>query len=229
MAVDALGHVYVTEMGNSTRVQQFTNDGVFIRSWGEEAGPGRLHGASGIAVDESGLIHVADAGQNCVLVFTNAGVFVRRWGSTGCPAGYISNPWSLAADGHGHIYISDDFRISKYTSAGTFVLQWGTDNCISDGQFIWPISVTTDGAGHVYAADYADHVFKFTNTGALLARWGSTGTGNGEFRGILGIAADQNGSLYVSDLSNCRIQKFGDVATPAASSTWGRVKSTYRR
>jgi hypothetical protein len=54
-------------------------------------------------------------------------------------------------------------------------------------------------------------------------RWGSGGTGNGQFDGIGGIAADGLGTVYVSDVGNKRIQKFS--ASGAYSAQWGTLDS----
>ncbi len=40
------------------------------------------------------------------------------------------------------------------------------------------------------------------------AAWGSFGTGNGQFEGLTGIAADAEGNVYAGDLEGSRIEKF---------------------
>jgi len=47
----------------------------------------------------------------------------------------------------------------------------------------------------------------------LVAQWGSTGTGNGQFRVPQGIAVDSAGNVYVADRDNNRIQKFTSDGT----------------
>ncbi len=79
-AVDADGHVYVTDTGNH-RVQKFTSDGTFIMTWGSfGAGDGQFSTPRGIAVDSSGNVYVADEGNNRIQIFTSTGTFVAKWG-----------------------------------------------------------------------------------------------------------------------------------------------------
>lgn len=40
------------------------------------------------------------------------------------------------------------------------------------------------------------------------SRWGSTGSGDGQFNDPEGVAADGSGNVYVADYINNRIQKF---------------------
>src|SRR2546423_1258981 len=43
----------------------------------------------------------------------------------------------------------------------------------------------------------------------FITKWGSLGTGNGQFNGTGGIATDANtGNVYVVDTDNNRVQKF---------------------
>jgi DNA-binding beta-propeller fold protein YncE len=52
-------------------------------------------------------------------------------------------------------------------------------------------------------------VEEFSTAGAFIAVFGSSGTGNGQFHGLGGIASDPTkGNLYVSDINNNRVQEF---------------------
>ena len=43
---------------------------------------------------------------------------------------------------------------------------------------------------------------------SFVKKWGSFGTGDGQFNGPVGIATDSSGNVFVDDLNNQRIQKF---------------------
>jgi DNA-binding beta-propeller fold protein YncE len=74
-----------------------------------------------------------------------------------------------------------------------------------------PGDVTWDRAGNIYIADGMgnnDRVAKFDKDGRFLLHWGGTGTGEGQFDGVKGIAIDAQGNVYVADNGNKRIQVF---------------------
>ena len=74
-----------------------------------------------------------------------------------------------------------------------------------------PSDVTWDRAGNIYVADgfgANSRIAKFTKDGNFQKSWGQTGSGQGQFNQIRGIASDASGNLYVADAGNKRIQVF---------------------
>ena len=55
---------------------------------------------------------------------------------------------------------------------------------------------------------YNHRIQKFTSDGTFLRKWGSEGSGDGQFNSPYGIAVDRFGYIYVADSGNHRIQKF---------------------
>jgi len=60
----------------------------------------------------------------------------------------------------------------------------------------------------VYVADDLNHVQMFDSTGVYQGSFGSDGSGNGQFFGPAGIALADDGTIYVSDNLNSRIERF---------------------
>ena len=70
-------------------------------------------------------------------------------------------------------------------------------------------SAAVDAAGNVYVADVGNHrVQKFDGSGAFLTKWGTLGTGDGQFSAPIGIAVDGDGNVFVMDRGNNRVQQF---------------------
>src|SRR5581483_1243718 len=49
---------------------------------------------------------------------------------------------------------------------------------------------------------------KFSASGALLGKWGSSGGGDQQLRGPTGVAVDSIGNVYVADTGNDRVKKY---------------------
>ena len=72
-----------------------------------------------------------------------------------------------------------------------------------------PPGLAVDASGSVYVSrNEGDRVEKFDPNGRLLAMWGSTGIGDGQFIYPTGVAVDRGGDVYVTDVIGGRIQKF---------------------
>ena len=199
-------------------------------------GNGQFEAPLGIAVNQStGNVYVVDYHAMRVEELSSAGVFVASFGSKGGGAGQFNSPEGLTIDSSGNVWVSDTSgnRIEEFSSSGTFMLGigWGvkdgkaeaetcTTSCQAgiagsgNGQLDDPVGTAFSG-GNVYVTDwYNNRVEEFSSTGAYLSKFGSKGSGIGQFSSPYGIAADPtNGDLYVADTNNDRVQKFTATGT----------------
>jgi DNA-binding beta-propeller fold protein YncE len=79
--------------------------------------------------------------------------------------------------------------------------------------FHFPTNPALSPDGDIYISDgYGNaRIHKFTSDGRLVLSWGEPGSGPGQFRLPHGIAVDRQGTVYVADRENSRVQLF----TPA--------------
>jgi DNA-binding beta-propeller fold protein YncE len=235
VAVDASGNVYVGDAGlyvpgfGVHRIQKFDPNGVLITKWGSEGtGDGEFQELSAMAVDASGNIYVADTGNDVPGVLTNRiqkfdsnGTFITKWM---VPRDRPDLPCILAVDPSGYVYVAlvYGFCIQKFDSNGTLLTKWGApDWGLNNGL---PMSVAIDASGYVYVSDIFFpgpydvrrpwvHIQKFDSNGNSIKKWGSYGTGDGQFLSPPVMAADALGNVYAADVFNNRIQKFDSNGT----------------
>ncbi len=106
---------------------------------------------------------------------------------------------AIAIDAKNDIYLAHESWLSK----------WKPELILL--QKPWPqlgsyYRMVIDQFGSFYATS-GSLVMKIGPDGKELGRWGSAGSGPGQFRTPLGIALDGQGHLYVADSDNNRIQK----------------------
>jgi DNA-binding beta-propeller fold protein YncE len=156
VAVDAQGNAYVVDLGNS-RVNKYGPDGAFLLSWGRKgenppkAKPGEFNEPSGVAVNPSGHVLVADAWNGRVQEFTGQGKFVAEYG--GAHYSFYS-PRNVACDRQGDFYVADtgNSKVQAFSAAGTLLKVLG-GNGHSAGQFSEVFGLALNSRGEIYAAD----------------------------------------------------------------------------
>ena len=185
-----------------------------------------VFGPRDIEIDSaSGDLFASDMLNHRVQQFGADGSFQRKWGrnggdgTPGSADGEFNRPWGLAVDAAGSVYVADSLnhRVQKFLPDGTFLLRWGANggdgsSGIAPGEFNDPRGIARGFAGAsetLYVVDSMNHrVQQFTTLGGYLRSWGGRGNGPGEFDVPRGIAVGEDGSIYVADGFNRRIQKF---------------------
>ncbi len=185
-----------------------TSNNFTTATWGSSgAGNGQFNAPYGIAVDSSNNVFVADGGNQRVQKFTSSGSFVTKW-TTGA-----FDPKGIGIDSGNNVYAAIYTNVKKFDNNGGLLLTFGSDGT-NDGQFSSGYSgaygVSLASGGDIYVVDPgSNRVQKFNALGNFLSKFGSIGTGNGQFSyGPKDIAIDSSGNIFVSDMINHRIQKF---------------------
>ncbi len=174
-----------------------------------------------VAVNDQGMIYVADYANNRIVVLDPVGRYVAAWGGQGSADGQFNYPSGIAFDSHGNVYVVDrgNHRIQKFDANGSYLAQWGTRGN-GDGQFLNPSGIAIAYNDILYVADRDNRrIQRFDLKGNFLSEWGRYGNGDGQFYLPYGLAIDTQGHVYVTDSELHRVQKFD--ADGAFISKWG--------
>ena len=139
---------------------------------GKGTGKGQFDSPTGIAVDPSGNVLVADTGNGRIEKFSPNGAFVTSIGQFEAPNG-------IAIDRAGNIYVAEigsKHRVQKLGPDGTFIAMWAPG-------LYGPRRIAIGPDDSIYVVDSGrNRIVKFSPDGQVLASWGSEGSGDGQFR-----------------------------------------------
>lgn len=205
LVADAAGNIYVADLGNDL-IRKISPGGVVTTVAGTGVqgfanGTGRAAAffePSGLALDASGNLFVADYGNNQIRKISPAGVVTTFAGSgdigsadgTGTTASFYV-PTGVAADAVGNLYVVDfgNSHIRKITPAGVVTtLGEGTG---TPGGFSGPTGISIGTDGNIYVADYGNNRIKVINSSGVI-------TSLAYFDGPTGLAATASGNIYVA-------------------------------
>lgn len=206
VALDSAGNVYVADAGNNT-IRKITSTGI-VTTLAGTAGVGgstdatgaaaRFSQPSGVAVDGTGNVYVADTGNLTIRKITKDGVVTTLAGTAGIggstdaagAAARFSQPSGVAVDGAGNVYVADSgaYNVRKITPSGVVttvagstagllgVLSDNVDGTGTAARFSAIHSLAVDGAGNVFVADYNNHTIrKITPAGVVTTLAGTAG------------------------------------------------------
>lgn len=185
MAMDSSGNLLLSDMiGNCIRKINTTTSEV--STFAGTCGAADMANPTGVAVDSSDNLYVADSSYGVVRKITPGGVMTtysgqlydHAWTDGDAASAKFGYPQHVTVDGSGNVYVSDlsPDRVRKIAAAdGAVTTLAGTSNGF------------LNGAGSVAKFDW-----------------------------IYGIVSDSAGNVYVSDTGNARIRKIGAPATAPA-------------
>jgi len=202
---------------------------------------------TGIAMDGSGFLFVADKQNNIVriispqgVVNTIAGIAVAGF-SNAKDSVKFNGPAGVAVDAFGNVYVADQNNslIRVVNTQGTVTTFAGTTGAAglvngtgAAALFNGPTGVATDISGNVYVADNGNNAIrKITPKGVVttLAGSGIRGSSDGiggaaTFNQPQTLTVDGSGNIFVADRGNNLIRKItpdGVVTTIAGTGTAG--------
>lgn len=243
----------VTPFGWAAQLSLTAGDGIN----GLQDGPvmqARFADPYGVAVDASGTLYVADAGDNNRIrrigtdgmVSTLAGSaegFVDGAGT----AAKFNTPSGLALDSAGNLYVADtgNHAIRKVSPQGVVSTLAGTgvagfrDGPGAQAQFNGPIGVAVDKSGRVYVADtYNDRIRVIQADGRVSTLAGGERPGYQDGAGSAArfdtptaLVVDAAGLIWVADTRNDAIRRVtagGEVTTLLRAATPEDARAVHR-
>lgn len=177
--------------------------------------PGQLHAPRNLAVGPDGRLYVADSGNHRIQVFAADGTYLASWGEFGAAPGQFNEPWGLAVD-EAFVYVADTWnhRVQKFTLAGGFVGAYGQSGSLDAagdnlGLFFGPRAVVLLPDNRLLVTDTGNHRMQvLTRDGTFLQQVGSFGSQPGQLNEPVGLAVANDGTIYLADTWNGRIQQF---------------------
>jgi DNA-binding beta-propeller fold protein YncE len=165
---------------------------------------------SWVAVNREGSIYEMQRGDKAdpILVLDPEGKVLRSWGK-----GDYKIPHSIRIDPASNVWTVDagSSVVVKYSPLGEKLMTITVGEQPETGN---AFNGTTDIAfapnGHLFITDgYGNaRVLEYTLDGKRVKQWGRLGSGPGEFRLPHAIQIDEEGTIFVADRENGRIEKF---------------------
>lgn len=244
IALDKSGNLYIADEYNN-RIRKVDVNGIIstvagngVKSYSGDGGlatTAELNNPTGLALDQSGNIYIADMGNSRVRMVNNAGIIstIAGNGTLGylgdggaATSAELGSPVSITIDVGSNLYIADysESTVRKVntsgiisTIAGTGVYGYSGDGGQATAALISdPTGVAVDTSGNIYFWDCANNRIRKINANGIISTVigngipGFSGDGNAatsaEIYGGGYITVNASGNIYFSDGDNYRVR-----------------------
>ncbi|MDX1393615.1 MAG: hypothetical protein R3195_04470 [Gemmatimonadota bacterium] len=169
-----------------------------------------LEEVSAVSVDAEGNLFVLHRPQSGdpIVVLDPEGRLIRSWGS-----GMFAIPHAIRIDPDGNVWTVDSSAstIYKFSVRGDLLLQTQLEPPARGPFPCGTADIAFGDNGHFLVADgYCNgRIVEFGPDGQQLREWGSRGASPGQFNVVHSLALGHDGTVYVADRENARLQRFG--------------------
>lgn len=165
-----------------------------------------LRRPTGVGIDSQGNIHVADTGKRRIVVFDESGGFVTSYGDPGDGATQLMDPIDVAVTPTGRSFVVDKTQ-SKIVIYDDYL---PVDAIIFQDEAPLGVTVTED------------QLFVTTESGVVIGDldgnfetgYVARGKEPGEFDRPAAVAVGEDGTLYIADTLNYRVQAISSSGEP---------------
>ena len=190
LGVDVSGDtVFIVENSGNT-VKKLTMTGEQLLNFGN----GQLRNPWGCAVSSSGVIYVADRGNNQVQAFNPDGTLSRSIGTSG----QLKSPRDVAIDKHSNIHVASygTKDVKVFTPNGALLKEYGK------GLLKGPSGIVVDKDDYCLVGDWeGKSLCIFDPQGKLIHSINFPGC-------VCGVTLDKDGFVYVAEYSSNKVHKY---------------------
>ena len=211
LAIDSTGELFVADTGNNRVLEylpDFTSGASAVQVYGQpnfnsgglfsSISAQTLNGPSGVAVDPSYNLYVADTGNNRVLVFPNT----QGSHGNGLPASVVFGQPRFDSGGAGSgSGLRTPFDVALDTSGNVFVADSGNNRVIGYPPYLFAQSLGTPATGVIGQRDFV----------TTAPNWDTPENGLATADSLfapLGVYVDRQNTVYVADTGNHRVLHF---------------------
>ena len=172
--------------------------------YNDELKMGLFNRPADLAFDSEENIYVADGyGNSRIAKFDKNGKYLMAWGTKGSEQGQFDNPHNIIIDANDRVYVADrnNLRVQVFNTQGEFIEEW------SHLGKPWGLTITNDQT--IYLGDGTNgKIYKLNTKGKVQGEYSNHGKQPGQILGAHGMAVDNEGNIYVTEVFNWRVEKF---------------------
>ena len=183
-----------------------------VGEWGElGSADGQFRRPVGIDVDRAGNVYVADILTGRIQKFDSGGALMVAWGGLGVADGEFDELIDVDVDWAGNVYALDirGNTVQRFDGGGGFVTSWPAKR--PDLNVLTSITaggISTDAAGDIYVSISPQAAVRIFDGTGRIHRAKIDSTSGATLDVPTGIAVANDGTIYVADTFNRRIQSF---------------------